>query len=1371
MTQWIITSSVLIVIIAVLRFVLRGKISLKLQYALWGLVLIRLLLPFSVFESPASVLNLLQKREETVDLPAIYEPYEPENVTPVTPVTPAFPDEDIFILDDNIGHIEPETNITVGEEDFVTEPEIRVISAKDIIIPIWIGGIAVFGAVFAVSNIRFSRKLKNTREYLNETKAWLPVYKSSAVKTPCLFGAIKPAIYVTEEVLKDEKTICHVLEHETTHYRHGDHIWSVLRCFCLALHWYNPLVWLAAFLSMRDSELACDEDTIKRIGEDERIGYGRTLINLTCEKPAVGILSAATTMTGSKSSIKERVLLIAKKPKMLWITAVLVVVVAIFAVGCTFTGAKDASEMKEDKKVVVESSIEGNENIVPVLYYEKGVGGPSYKTNTLLINDNKAFVMENHNRTFERTYPSSAYERFKENEAVYGEYGQLMVYYNSVFGEIFLFESYDERVFTIVKNNIKTEIYFNEGETYFDFLYFDGNYYLFTLTETSVLRTYKISENLEVEKPFDFKYGNIDIDKTVFIDNYVVIVGNNLVLTSEKDLVICNFETNVTKVLPMDYSVFGMVADKDCFYVISYSDLGEIVFEKFSPEGESLGKNEIFLPSGFNYSPWISRTDGTYYMYGSEIYMEFHTGGECYIFSYDVESEEWKNSWIVGKEKEPFSASNIKYMVMSGETYYDIFPHWSNKGNNNTNNDVVSEEVENNKAYWECAPAMSSKLPWFEFEFDFDFSLINVGVYATEGQGSLYDIHTGEDYNTLALKNGDFIRWAPYVGDSGLNFAQSATVNFVVYQNGDVYNYTHTGSLKIKQLASENGKTLYEATLISESLGLFQNEETGGGIIYIKPPEKVNAEYSEEEYKSAVKELGYTEDRLSYFEGLFDEGLSPLAVMDPIKYCKAFGETTWPYGLAYSLGSFYFDPEIYVDHGGPIGCVYIRNNLKDRKVEIVPEYVHNFARWGVLDSRDFYFGDFDGIRIYNIDDISKPSSVWNVPEEKLLNKNWKPIITSASSKGNGEVVVIWVNRPEDFDAPLRGNNLDKTNYMISVVDTEGNTVGDYDTGIKIKLTNGGMNDVVHPEIVATTKNKVLFKVKNVHYVFDYGKENPIAEQYIFTENDVVRYSNIDFDGEFAASAINEVIKLIENGYSENSEIESFNIRRAEIDEDATNREINLIGSGVKERYSPDDCMNRFLVVRTVTDENFKDGSSRERVIKYFLLYDPTNKYEHGQMLGNGWKRVDISKESFEIPEFDDDRFYSDFEKEGNKEPEYDEEYWINLVKNLEVKKVYKTEKAFPQVVGEIGYLMLEEEKIEVIKLQSVGVSGDENEFYANYLFITKDGMEFNLQVRMRKTDEGYGFLGGGFGGGYVTPLSYGLEKADIELIDILYSKE
>lgn len=70
----------------------------------------------------------------------------------------------------------------------------------------------------------------------------------------------------------------HTVEHEITHFRHGDHFWSALRSVCIALHWYNPLVWWAAILSRNDAELACDEGTIRRIGEDARAEYGRTLI-------------------------------------------------------------------------------------------------------------------------------------------------------------------------------------------------------------------------------------------------------------------------------------------------------------------------------------------------------------------------------------------------------------------------------------------------------------------------------------------------------------------------------------------------------------------------------------------------------------------------------------------------------------------------------------------------------------------------------------------------------------------------------------------------------------------------------------------------------------------------------------------------------------------------------------------------------------------------------------------------------------------------------------------------------------------------------------------------------------------------------------
>jgi beta-lactamase regulating signal transducer with metallopeptidase domain len=185
--------------------------------------------------------------------------------------------------------------------------------------------------------------MKKTRREINAEEHRLPVYVTNAVDTPCLFGLFRPTIYVTPEAAENATILRHTVEHETTHLRHGDNFWPILRGICLALHWYNPLVWWAAFLSRRDAELACDEATIRRIGEDERAEYGRTLIGMTCQKHTA-LLITATTMTGSKNSIKERITLIAKKPKTAIYTLVAVVFVAAVAAGCTFTGAKKEQE-------------------------------------------------------------------------------------------------------------------------------------------------------------------------------------------------------------------------------------------------------------------------------------------------------------------------------------------------------------------------------------------------------------------------------------------------------------------------------------------------------------------------------------------------------------------------------------------------------------------------------------------------------------------------------------------------------------------------------------------------------------------------------------------------------------------------------------------------------------------------------------------------------------------------------------------------------------------------------------------------------------------------------------------------------------------
>lgn len=330
MAEWIISSSILIAVVAALRFILRGKISLRLQYTLWALVLIRLLIPVSFGASSVSVMNAvpdaLPKTLLSTGVPVgAYTPLEgvmPELSSPATP--------------ESVG---VGANVQAG----VSDVSVHVIDWRSVALAVWLIGLVVLGLFLLITNLRFSLWLKGDRRMTGISGYPLPVYVSSMMETPCIYGLFHPVIYVTQEAQEDEKTLRHVLEHEATHYRHGDHIWAILRGVCLVLHWYNPLVWLAASLSMRDAELACDEGTIKRIGEESRGDYGRSLIGLTCKKrTARTFLITATTMTGSKKGIQERIMLIAKKPKTALYTLVAVVLVVAVAVGGTFTGAKGA---------------------------------------------------------------------------------------------------------------------------------------------------------------------------------------------------------------------------------------------------------------------------------------------------------------------------------------------------------------------------------------------------------------------------------------------------------------------------------------------------------------------------------------------------------------------------------------------------------------------------------------------------------------------------------------------------------------------------------------------------------------------------------------------------------------------------------------------------------------------------------------------------------------------------------------------------------------------------------------------------------------------------------------------------------------------
>lgn len=341
MTEWISSSSVLITAVLILRRVLRGKLSPSIQYALWAIVLIRLLMPFSLFSSNLSIHNVqeqVSKRPEVQQIQQVIQaPIRPQTPTQNTPQTQPKPQQS---QQHGTQAQVPQQSPTVDEP---TEA-VSATSLADLAAGLWIAGIAVMGLWLAWCNIRFSGRLKRTRQEMECPQSLLPVYFSPVVETPCLFGLFHPAVYLTGDAVEDATVLRYVLTHELTHYRQMDHLWSVLRAAALILHWYNPLVWIAFRASRQDCEMACDARTLRVLGDEHRGNYGRTLVGLATGTRFRGTLVTATSMGSSKRAMKERIVILMKNPKTAMMTLVSLILVCALIVGCTFTGPSKPEE-------------------------------------------------------------------------------------------------------------------------------------------------------------------------------------------------------------------------------------------------------------------------------------------------------------------------------------------------------------------------------------------------------------------------------------------------------------------------------------------------------------------------------------------------------------------------------------------------------------------------------------------------------------------------------------------------------------------------------------------------------------------------------------------------------------------------------------------------------------------------------------------------------------------------------------------------------------------------------------------------------------------------------------------------------------------
>lgn len=212
------------------------------------------------------------------------------------------------------------------------------ITLGQIMTVIWLTGVVAMVVWLATTNLLIGRSLRSSKETL-ACESPIPVYVSKKAGSPCLVGLFRPAVYLTPECAADENILRYSLTHELAHYVHKDHIWALVRCVCLCVYWFDPLVWVAAWFSRQDCELACDEGAIKRLGEEERIAYGRALLQVVTNTFVPGrLMLIATTMAETKKQLRQRVNFIARKPKWSIVAAVCMVLICAVVAGCTATG-------------------------------------------------------------------------------------------------------------------------------------------------------------------------------------------------------------------------------------------------------------------------------------------------------------------------------------------------------------------------------------------------------------------------------------------------------------------------------------------------------------------------------------------------------------------------------------------------------------------------------------------------------------------------------------------------------------------------------------------------------------------------------------------------------------------------------------------------------------------------------------------------------------------------------------------------------------------------------------------------------------------------------------------------------------------------
>lgn len=285
--------SFVIFVVIVLRAMMKNMPK-KYSYYLWAVPLIRLIIPFS-FDSIVSL------------IPVNPEPI-PQNIGySQIPVV----NTGIHVVDSSIN-----SSLPVADAAASLNP-MQILISLGIIL--WLIGLIAFALYGAYSFTKVKKQLENSKTENGE------IYTSGNIYTAFVLGIISPKIYIPEAVAKEE--LEYILCHEKTHIKRMDHIFRFIAYLVLGIHWFNPLVWIAFYLSGKDMEMACDEAVIEQLGSKVKTDYSQSLLNFTTRDYKLNVSPLAFGEGNTKGRISN--VLKYKEPKFyISIIGVILIIVA-----------------------------------------------------------------------------------------------------------------------------------------------------------------------------------------------------------------------------------------------------------------------------------------------------------------------------------------------------------------------------------------------------------------------------------------------------------------------------------------------------------------------------------------------------------------------------------------------------------------------------------------------------------------------------------------------------------------------------------------------------------------------------------------------------------------------------------------------------------------------------------------------------------------------------------------------------------------------------------------------------------------------------------------------------------------------------------